>query len=228
MRKLRRNPELRKAYTEAVEEFIKAKVAEEVRSKTPEELQDPNQKDRFYLPHREVFDPERATTKYRVVDASTKSGNGKSLNDCLLAGPALQQNIAAVELRFRTRKVALVGDCQKMFLQIGVEVQDRDYLRFLWKDPTDTQAEQKVYRFTRLAFGTTDAPFLAISSLQRLVKDKMAEPNITKVEKLVCSTIKRDTYVDDITAGGKDINEALTVYQGMTSMLGSAGFKIRK
>ena len=229
MRKLRRNTELRKAYTEAVEEFIKAKVAEEVQGETPEELQDPNREDRFYLPHREVFDPERATTKCRVVfDASAKSGNGKSLNDCLLAGPALQQNIAAVELRFRTRKVALVGDCQKMFLQIGVEVQDRDYLRFLWKDPMDTQAEPKVYRFTTLAFGTTDAPFLAISSLQRLVKDKMADPNITEVEKLVCSTIKRDTYVDDITTGGKDVNEALAVYKGMTSMLGSAGFKIRK
>ena len=75
---------------------------------------------------------------------------------------------------------------------------------------------------------TTDAPFLAISSLQRLVKDKMADPNITEVEKLVCSTIKRDTYVDDITTGGKDVNEALAVYKGMTSMLGSAGFKIRK
>ena len=92
----------------------------------------------------------------------------------------------------------------------------------------DTQAEPKVYRFTTLAFGTTDAPFLAISSLQRLVKDKMAEPNITEVEKLVSSTIKHDTYVDDITTGGKDVNEALAVYQGMMSMLGVAGFKIRK
>ncbi len=79
-----------------------------------------------------------------------------------------------------------------------------------------------------VSLGTTDAPFLAISSLQRLVKDKMADPNITEVEKLVCSTIKHDTYVDDITTGGKDVNEALAVYEGMTSMLGAAGFKIRK
>ena len=78
---------VRKAYTEAVEEFIKAKIAKEVQGETPEELQDPNREDRFYLPHWEVFDQERATTKCRVVfDASAKSGNGKLLNDCLLAG----------------------------------------------------------------------------------------------------------------------------------------------
>ena len=37
-----------------------------------------------------------------------------------------------VLVRFRQHKVALVGDIQKAFLQIEVNPEDRNYLRFLW------------------------------------------------------------------------------------------------
>ena len=65
---------------------------------------------------------------------------GKSLNDCLLLGPPLHQQIAAVELSFRQRKVALIGDCKKMFLQVDVHPDDRPFLRFLWHDPDEVHA----------------------------------------------------------------------------------------
>ncbi|MEL7079729.1 MAG: hypothetical protein AAGM46_28255, partial [Cyanobacteria bacterium J06582_2] len=46
----------------------------------------------YYLPHHCVF-KDSTTTKLRVVfDASSKSPNGKSLNDCLLLGPRLQDD----------------------------------------------------------------------------------------------------------------------------------------
>ena len=71
----------------------------------------------YFLPYRAVYDPGRVSTKCRVVmDASAKTAACKTLNDCLLPGPPLlQQQIAEVELRFRWRKVALIGDCKKMF-----------------------------------------------------------------------------------------------------------------
>ena len=41
-----------------------------------------------------------------------------SLNDCLYSGPALTPTIFKILLRFRERKIALVGDIEKAFPNI--------------------------------------------------------------------------------------------------------------
>ena len=61
-----------------------------------------------YLPHHAVVHRDKATTKVRVVyDASARSANGPSLNDCLLKGPKFNQLIFDLLVRFRSYKVAL-------------------------------------------------------------------------------------------------------------------------
>ena len=181
LRRLNRNPEQIEAYKQAVRDLFDLNVVEEVTWEPCEKIQDLSRNDCFFLSHREVYLPTRQTTKCRVVfDAKTSSW--KSLNDCLLAGPALQQNLVAIELRFRMKRVGLVGDCAKMFLQIGMREEDRDYLRFLWKDPADAKSEPKTYRFTTMVFGTTDAPFQAISTLQRLAGETLEKKDISPLE----------------------------------------------
>ena len=144
MRKLRQNPELRHACREAMEEYICSRVVERVDDPAAADL---SRTDVYYLPHRAVYDVSRVSTKCRIVfDASAKSPNKKSLNDTLVCGPPLQLNILAIELRFRTKRYALIGDRGKMFLQIKVSEEDRDYLRFLWKDP-EKPGEPEVWRW---------------------------------------------------------------------------------
>ena len=74
-----------------------------------------------YLPHYGVVRKDALTTKLRVVfDALFKATkDSPSLNDCLYSGPALTPTIFKVLLRFRERKIALVGDIEKAFLNIG-------------------------------------------------------------------------------------------------------------
>ena len=128
MRKLSQNPELRHACREAMEEYICSQVVERVHDPAAADL---SRTDVYYLPHRAVYDASRVSTLCRIVfDASAKSLNNKSLNDNLVCGPPLQLNILAIELKFRTERYALIGDIGKMFLQIKVRVEDRDYLRF--------------------------------------------------------------------------------------------------
>ena len=168
IKRLKKDPAHKTAYVSSINEFIQLDTVEEIPPDEISLLMDPSRTDLYFLPHRSVYDITRISTKCRIVfDASAKTKSGKSLNDCLLPGPPLQQKIAAVELRFRRRPVALIGDCKKMFLQVLVDPVDRPYLRFLWIDPDDPKATLKVFQFKTLIFGATDSPFQAISCFQR-------------------------------------------------------------
>ena len=70
---------------------------------------------------------EASTTTVRVVyDASAKVGTGgTSLNDCLNVGPLLNPLLINILLRFREKRVALVGDIEKAFLNIEVDKRNR-------------------------------------------------------------------------------------------------------
>ena len=90
-RRLRHDPVKAKAYNSAINEYVEKGFAEAV----PNE----NDEDRTvrYLPHHAVFCDDKTTTKCRMVfDASAREGDGVSLNNCVLLGPALQPDIASV------------------------------------------------------------------------------------------------------------------------------------
>ena len=78
-----------------------------------------------YLPHHAVFREDKKSTEFRVVfDASACDEHDVSLNDCILTGPALQPNVVSVLFRFQTRRIALMADVEKIFLQIKVDERD--------------------------------------------------------------------------------------------------------
>ena len=128
-RKLHANPELHKKYADLIQEFLDLGHLEKVPS---EDLENPQ---KFYLPHHCVHKLDSTTTKLRVVfDASAKSSSRMSLNDCLMVGPKLQDDIFDILLRFRFFKVALSADVAKMYRQVELQIKDRDFLAFrTWK-----------------------------------------------------------------------------------------------
>ena len=113
-----------------------------------------------YLPHHAVVRRDKSTTKVRVVyDASARSANGPSLNDCLLKGPKFNQLIFDLLIQFRSYKIALTADLEKAFLMVSVDEADRDVLRFVWVDDVSKESpELKAYRFTRVVFGVCSSP----------------------------------------------------------------------
>ena len=72
------------------------------------------------------------TTKLRAVyDASCRDKKSSvSLNNCLHVGTSMTPITFEVLIRFRANHVALVGDTEKIFLNIGIHPEDRDCLRF--------------------------------------------------------------------------------------------------
>jgi hypothetical protein len=66
--------------------------------------------------------------------------------------PALQPNLVSVLLRFRTHKIGLMADIEKMFLQIKLAEKDRDVHRYVWRD-MQIDGFPTIYQMTRVAFG---------------------------------------------------------------------------
>lgn len=119
-----------------------------------------------YLPHRPVIKESSSTTPIRpVFDASARMKGHPSLNQCLQSGPNLIELIPDILLRFREKKIGVVADIKKAFLQISICKEDRDFLRFLWWKNRDCQ-EIRMFRHTRVVFGVKSSPFLLEAVLE--------------------------------------------------------------
>ena len=140
--------------------IIKQQLEEGIIEPVPER---PTGKRITYIPHQPVVREEAATTKVRVVyDASAKATKGvKSLHDCLHTGPSLTPLLYTVMLRFRMYKIVLLAYIKQAFLQIEVDPEDRDPLRFLWvKNPKELNSPILEYRFTRAIFGAGSSSYI--------------------------------------------------------------------
>ena len=118
-----------------------------------------------YLPHHPVITPLKTTTKIRIVyDASVRAKKGmRSLNECLYRGPITLPNMCGVLIRFHMYFIAILGDIEKAFLQIGMQENKHDVTRFLWfTDPTKLERVEgnlSIYRFCRVPFRIICSPF---------------------------------------------------------------------
>ncbi|GFR07920.1 reverse transcriptase domain-containing protein [Trichonephila clavata] len=72
--------------------------------------------------------------------------------------------------RFRRHRFAFTTDIQKMYRQILVEASQRDLQRILWK--VGPEEEIVTYRLKTVTYGMSNAPFLAIRTLQQLAQDE--------------------------------------------------------
>lgn len=54
-----------------------------------------------------------------VSDAYVRGSNGVSLNSCSVAGPALQQDLVGILLRFQKNQVGIMGDIAKMLNKLA-------------------------------------------------------------------------------------------------------------
>ena len=87
----------------------------------------------IYLPHKEVIKEDRSTKKLRIVfNASAKYKGTSSLNEVLYKGPCLNADLYSLLLKFRIYPIAVTSDKEKVYFQISINEEHRDFLRFLW------------------------------------------------------------------------------------------------
>lgn len=213
-KRLDKDEELKTEYTKVLMEYIQLNHMEEITNHENETTQNS-----FYMPHHAVIRPDKSTSKVRIVfDASCKGPNGKSLNDNMLIGPKLQQDLRQLVMRWRRSEIAFIADCVKMYRQIKVTNESADYQRILWR----VNGEVREFRLTRVTFGTASAPFLATKTLQQLaIDEEKSFPIASKVA-------KEDFYMDDLLSGADNLKDAIEVHTQMTNLMKAGGFELQK
>ena len=101
-----------------------------------------------------------------------------------------------------------------------MSTEDKDLHRFLWRDSPNLPVID--YRMTRVTFGVSASPYLAVKALQQTAADHGEEyPRATH-------HIKQSFYVDDFLSGASTPQEAVTLYQDLRSILSKGNFSLCK
>ena len=135
-----------------------------------------------------------------------------------MIGPKIQKDLFNILVRFRLHQLALSADIAKMYRQVELNKEDKDYHRLLWKDLNSEAIE--TYRMTRVTYGIASSSFHSIRPLQVLAE----ETTNTKLR----LSLTTDMYVDDLLTECEDSNAAEKLQDAIITLLASAGFDIRK
>ena len=111
------------------------------------------------------------------------------------------------------------ADIGKMFREISLHPSDRDYHRFV---TTTKEGDIRDMRMTRLTFGVTSSPFLATQTLRKLADDYSSElPQVAQ-------TVHTSFYVDDCLTGADNLEEAISLCEGINDLMSRGCMKLRK
>ena len=214
--KLLKNPKLLEDYKKFINNLLKKSYAQKV---PPERL---GRKDGkvWYIPHHGVYHPHKPD-KVRVVFDCSCRYKGMSLNDHLLKGPDLTNQLVGVLLRFREEHNAFMADIESMFYQVRIPDSDADSLRFLWWTEGDLSKEPEEYQMLVHLFGAVSSP-----SCSNFALLKTAEDNKGKVKEDVIYTVKKNFYVDDCLKSTPTTNNAITLAQDLRDLLTKGGFHL--
>ncbi|XP_055622114.1 uncharacterized protein LOC129765719 [Toxorhynchites rutilus septentrionalis] len=175
----------------------------------------------YFIPHHCIIKPESTTTKLRVVfDASCPSSTGVSLNDALMVGPTVQDDLISLILRFRFHRYALIADIEKMYRMVEVQQHDRRLQRIFWRNHPNEPI--RVFELCTVTYGTASAPYLATKCLKRLAElDGAKFPDAAVV-------LASDFYVDDLMSGVDTTEDGVKLYHELTRLLKNGGITLRK
>lgn len=143
-----------------------------------------------------------------------------SLNDLLIKGPDVLNQIRAVLLRFRGGVYGALGDIKKMYNSVWLEDGEMHLHRFLWRDSEDDELEE--YAITRVNIG--DKPAGCIAQLAMRETASLSTFSHLKEERQV---LQQDSYVDDILTSHNDMNQLEVITENIGRILKAGGFELK-
>ncbi|XP_066928973.1 uncharacterized protein [Clytia hemisphaerica] len=188
--------------------------AQKVQSSYPDDEQ-------WFIPHHGVYHPRKK--KIRVVFDCSSKFHDKSLNDELIQGPDLTNQLLGVLTRFRQHTIATMADIESMFYQVQVPENQRRYLQFLWWEDGDSRNVVQEYEMCVHTFGSTSSPSCANFALR-----KAASEGESKYGQEASDTLRKSFYVDDMLKSTEEPSETIELVQNVRSMCQDGGFNLTK
>ncbi|GBM70306.1 hypothetical protein AVEN_229829-1 [Araneus ventricosus] len=171
---------------------------------------------KYVMPH-SVYRADSSITKLRVVfDASA---SGVCLNNCLLKGGVVQDDLFSIFLRFQKHKVVFTADVKKMYRQIWVNLDQCNFQCILWKNRSCE--ESSLYKLLTVTYGSKSAPYSATRVLNQIAADER------KKFLLASAVALKDFYVD-VLFGADNVSSALKLQQELISLLKAGGMELHK
>lgn len=203
-------------YAEFIAEYVRLGHMKEV-----DDCEVASQARHYYIPHHCVIKPDSTTTKLRIVfDASCQTSSGISLNEALMVGPTVQEDLNSIVLRFRLHRFAVVADIEIMYRMVKLRPEDQNLHLIIWRD--DHGSPLRIFKLCTVTYGTASAPYLATKCLKRLAElDGTLFPAAAKV-------LSEDFYVDDMMSGTESIEKGILLCENIQQLLQGGGFTLRK
>ncbi|XP_065368751.1 uncharacterized protein LOC135961183 [Calliphora vicina] len=127
-RRLSKDVKMKEMYNNFMKEYIELGHMTITDNKIPDSPH-------YFIPHQCVLRPQSISTKLRVVfDASCRTTTHLSLNDLLMIGPTVQEELYSTLIRFRLHKYAVTADIEKMYRQVLIDEADRKFQLILWRE----------------------------------------------------------------------------------------------
>ena len=176
-------------------------------------------KEVWYIPLFGVYHPKKPESIRVVFDSSAKF-HGTSLNDVLLTGPDLCNNLLGILTRFRKESIGVTVDIEQMFHNFRVQTDHRECLRLLWHQDNALDKPLVDYRMTVHTFGNGSSPAIASYGLHRSVDN--ADDDVRHF-------VRENFYVDDGLISCSTPSEAVDlVMRSQKALRDNGGIRLHK
>lgn len=183
---------------------------------TPDEIHNV-QHNVFYTP---IFFIHPTGKRVRLIWDFSAKINGKSVNDFLLTGPNLYNNLTEILFKLREYPYIAKGDVAEMFHQIMIYEDDTHALRFIFRFSPEEKV--RIFRMKVLPFGARCSPVISQYVKNKIAKDSENEyPQAAKV-------ILKNSYVDDIVISSLNKSDLINLILETRKVLQRGGFNFLK
>ena len=145
----------------------------------------------WYVPHQGVLNHNKGKICV-VFDCSSQYG-GTSINENLLSGPDMTNQLVRVLIGFRVGLVALMANIQAMFYLVKVPEKQRSFLRFLWWNEGNLDSEITDHEMCIHLFGAVSS-----HSSSNYTERKAAVDNSSYYGNDTDVAIMKNFYMDDL------------------------------
>jgi len=176
----------------------------------------------WYIPHHGIYHPSKPG-KIRVVFDCSAEFKGKSINNELLSGPDLTNQIVGILTRFRRGEIAFMADLEAMYYQVMVPDEQQTFLKFLWWKDGDMQKEPQEFMMCAHVFGGTSSASCSNYALRRTAVDNQA-----KYGEKISTVLENHFYVDDMLMSTGDLKTAKELIKGTIEICEEGGCNLTK